>query len=144
MKRTDEPPAASMREMPEVDFSLAIANPFAKYFARHGLKFARRARAESGPAETPSKASLREMPERDFSSGRRDPRRFAAPLARTGLVFRVGPGRPRNGAPVVGRSSVRSVRLPDKVWDIIGRSAKRQKVSVHALLRKAIVKLAGG
>jgi len=95
MKKGNNPSSASLREMPEVDFSDAIPNPFAKYFARHGFCFVRRPQVVTSLADAPSRASLRAMPERDFSRGYRDPGRFAESLLQTGLNIRADARRAR-------------------------------------------------
>jgi len=57
----------------------------------------KRARKGSLPSDEPSRVSLREMPEVDFSRGYRDPKRFAVPLARTGIAVRASSLSKRGG-----------------------------------------------
>jgi hypothetical protein len=42
----------------------------------------------------------------------------------------------------IGPTETRSVRMPARVWCAIERAAARQHVSVHALLRAAISRIA--
>ena len=88
-----EPSAESLREMPEVDMRGAIPNPFARTLARTGIRFvgiAPTERPDSTNDEEPSAESLREMPELDLSRARRDPHRFAIPMAEHGVTLRLG------------------------------------------------------
>jgi hypothetical protein len=135
------PSAKSLREMPEVDPRNAVHNPFAQSVRRTGIRIVGIAPVRRGAraiAENPSAASLREMPERDLSRARRDPARFAVPMATRGFILRVGRGRPSVGQEV-GPTTARSIRFPDAVWKEIERVAKREGLSVHAALRIAVI-----
>ena len=136
-----DPSAKSLREMPEVDPRDAVHNPFAQSVRRTGIRIVGIAPVRRGAharAENPSAASLREMPERDLSRARRDPGRFAIPMAKNGFTLRVGRGRPYVGQEV-GPTTTRSIRFPDAVWKEIERIAKRESISVHAALRMAVI-----
>jgi hypothetical protein len=86
----------------------------------------------------PSKASLKEIPEVDFTRARVRPNPYAARIARDGITVQVGKGRPKK-VEEVGGTSPRSVRFPDEVWKLIEVRAKKEGLTLHAALRKAIL-----
>jgi len=86
----------------------------------------------------PSKASLREIPEVDFNKARVRRNPYAARIAKEGITVQVGKGRPRKLAEV-GGTSPRSVRFPDEVWALIEARAKKEGITLHAALRRAIL-----
>jgi hypothetical protein len=89
-------------------------------------------------AREPSKASLREMPEVDFSKARVRRNPYRARIAREGIVVQVGRGRPKKLLEV-GGTHPRSVRFPDAVWEQVEARAKAKGLTVHAVLREAII-----
>lgn len=123
-ERASVPSRRSLRELPETDF--------ARYTIRPN-RFAMRAREQGIELlhDGPSAASLAAIPEVDLASAR--PRR----RGRVTYV-QIGRGRPPRGAEV-GPTSVRSIRLPDDVWRALEVRARREGLTVHALLRSAIV-----
>jgi hypothetical protein len=128
----------------EIDFRRYVVqprNPYAASIARTGIRIRTLYPPTGKPKVTrpPSRASLAEMPELDMASAR--PNRFADGIRAAGITLRVGRGRPEKGQEV-GPTETRSVRLPARVWRTIERAAARQHVSVHALLRAAISRLA--
>jgi hypothetical protein len=127
------------KQPPSVDFSRYVVrrNPYAASIARTGIRI-RKLHPPSGKpraSRAPSRASLAEMPELDMSRARKN--RFARGIRAAGVTLRVGRGRPEAGQEV-GRTQVRSVRLPARVWKAVERAAARQGVTVHALLRAAV------
>jgi len=86
----------------------------------------------------PSKASLRDIPEVDVKNATARRNRYAALVAREGIVVQVGKGRPRKLLEV-GGTRPRSVRFPDVVWEQIAARAKARGITVHAALREAIL-----
>jgi len=100
-------------------------------------------RARATINEEPSAESLREMPEVDLSRAKRDPTRFAIPMAKSGITLQVGRGRPA-ARDEVGGTLTRSVRFPASVWNEIERAATQEGLSVHAALRIAIARWARG
>jgi hypothetical protein len=86
----------------------------------------------------PSAASLREIPEVDFKSAkvRRNP--YAARIAAEGIVINTGRGRPKKGQET-GPTVPRSVRFPPPVWKLLEQRAKKEGVSLHAVLRAAVM-----
>jgi hypothetical protein len=126
-----EPSSASLREIPEVEFGQL----------RRGRRnpFARRVRAEGWELlhEGPSRSSLREMPEIDPSSkGRRSP--YAKRIEARGIELQVGRGRPRAGKEK-GPSVTKSVRLPPALWKRLEQEARANGVTLHAIVRAALV-----
>jgi hypothetical protein len=130
-----------------VDFRRYVVrkNPYAASIAKTGIRIRKGSlsapRGRPKGARPPSRASLQEMPELDMSRARKNP--YAARILAGDVVLRVGRGRPERGSEV-GPSVVRSVRLPERVWKAIERAAKRQRTTVHALLRATIAQLAQG
>ncbi|MGE0869991.1 MAG: ribbon-helix-helix protein, CopG family [Kofleriaceae bacterium] len=53
------------------------------------------------------------------------------------MLLQYGRGRPARGREV-GPTTVRSLRLPDQLWDALDREAKLRETSTHALLRDLI------
>jgi hypothetical protein len=49
-------------------------------------------------------------------------------------------GRPKKGETAAG-TSTKSLRLTDAEWSLLAAPAKRQRVSLHALLRQAVAEL---
>lgn len=130
MKKTkSEPSAASLREMPEVEVSRyrARRNPYAVRIAREGIEI-----AHDGPSTT----SLAAMPEADFARGR--PRRNPYASRATEPSLSYGRGRPAAGTSA-GPTQVRSLRLPQAMWDALESQARKRHTTVHALLRELVV-----
>ena len=125
------PRAASLKEMPEIDFSRYIIrrNPYAARIAREGVGLAHRG---------PSTASLAEMPEADFSRSRIRLNRYAVKTAETASRLQYGKGRPRKGHEV-GPTPARTLRLPESVWRALELEARERATTVHALLRELVV-----
>lgn len=86
----------------------------------------------------PSEGSLKEIPEIDFTKTRTRRNPYAARIAEQGAVVQVGRGRPRK-VMEVGGTSPRSVRFPDAVWEKLEKRAKAEGVTVHAVMREAIL-----
>lgn len=86
--------------------------------------------------DEPSKASLREIPPIDFSTSvsfGRGPAAFSR-----ALDWSLGKrGRPKKGEKAAG-TVTRSLRLPEAAWKALEKAAKRQGITVHALIRQAI------
>ena len=96
-------------------------------------------RAKRKPKQTePTKASLREIPEIDFATAkvRRNP--YAARIAREGIEIQVGRGRPKKLLEI-GETVPRSVRFPLAIWKRLEGRARKQGMTLHAALRKAIL-----
>lgn len=119
------PSKTSLREIPEVDF--------ARYQVRRN-RFAMRVKTEGIELihDPPSDASLAEIPEADLATAQR--RRRGATV-----YLQVGKGRPPRDEEV-GTTSVRSIRLPSSVWRSLEKRATRQRMTVHSLLRTAVVR----
>lgn len=86
--------------------------------------------------DEPSKASLEEMPEIDFEK--------AVVLGRGPEALKKGVdwlrrGRPKKGEEAKG-TSIRSLRLPDQVWERLDEKAAKRGISTHALLREAVAR----
>lgn len=130
-KRGPNPSAASLREMPEVDFRRyrVRRNPYAARIAREGWRLLH---------DGPSAESLREMPEIDFSRARVRRNPYVSRAAEAARKVQYGRGRPRHGDEI-GPTSVRSVRLPDMIWRALEFEANGRNTTVHALLREMIV-----
>ena len=124
------PKAVSLRAMPEIDFTRyeIRRNRFAARVKREGIELVH---------EEPSPASLAEIPEVELSAPARR-RRSVKPATAT-VVVQVGKGRPRRGSEV-GPTSVRSVRLPADMWRSLEHSALRSSMTLHGVLRTAIVR----
>jgi hypothetical protein len=142
-------PATTKSKPQSVDFRRYIVrkNPFAASLARTGIRIAKGSLAAPNgrpkAMRPPSKESLREIPAVDMRRARVRTNPYASRILAGDVVLRVGRGRPERGQEV-GRSTVRSVRLPERVWKAIERTAKRQRTTVHALLRATIAQLAQG
>src|SRR5215831_17188213 len=130
-KRTPNPSPASLREMPEVDFTAyrIRRNPYAARIAREGVEIAHHG---------PSRKSLREMPEADFSHSRIRPNRYAAKTIASASKIQYGKGRPPKGNEV-GPTPTRSIRFPEAVWKDLENEARARATSVHALLREIVL-----
>ena len=130
-KKNVNPEAASLSEMPEVDFTKyrIRKNHYAARIAREGIEVAH---------EEPSRTSLVEMPEADFGRGRVRPNKYAAKAAAAALKVQYGKGRPFKGAEV-GPTPSRSLRLPEAVWQALEIEASERATTVHALLREVVV-----
>lgn len=125
------PGTASLREMPEVDFT--------RYRIRKNYYAARIAREGSEVAhEEPSRVSLLEMPEADFGRARPRPNKYAAKAVTAAANVQYGKGRPRKGAEV-GPTPSRSLRLPEAVWQALENEARERSTTVHGLLREVVV-----
>ncbi len=127
--KREEPSAASLRELPEVDLERfrVRRNPYASRIAREGRKIVH---------ESPRARSLADMPEPDFDRVhvRRNP--YATRAAEPQLQY--GRGRPPRGDET-GGTSTRSVRLPAAIWRELETLARERHTTVHALLREVIM-----
>ena len=94
--------------------------------------------AKTSRGREPSKVSLREIPEVNFDKARVRRNRYAARIAREGIVIQVGRGRPKKILEV-GGTRPRSVRFPEAIWKQITARAKVKGLTVHAALRQAIL-----
>jgi hypothetical protein len=130
--RGSNPSAASLRAMPEIDFSRMTVrrNPFARRIAREGIEIAH---------DRPSASSLVDMPEADFTSARARRNPYASRAAEAVARMQSGKGRPQRGSEV-GPTPTRSIRLPDAVWRALEEHARRRGTTVHALLRDAVAR----
>ena len=141
MKKAIEPSRASLREIPEVDFTRyrRQSSPFAARIAHEGIRIiAPRLTGPLGPPREPSRRSLREIPEVDVRGRKRRSNPYAERIAREGIVLQIGRGRPRRGTEV-GETSPKSVRFPDEVWAEIARAARKKGITVHAAIRAAVI-----
>lgn len=86
----------------------------------------------------PTRASLREIPEIDFATAKVRANPYAARVAREGIEIQIGRGRPKRLLEV-GETVPRSVRFPRAVWKRLEGRAKKQGMTLHAALRKAIL-----
>jgi hypothetical protein len=132
-RRTVGPSAASLREMPEVDFTKyrVHRNPYATVIAKEGLSLVH---------DEPSARSLADIPEIDFSqvTARRNP--YASRAKTAVMQLKAGRGRPKKGHEI-GPTPARSVRLPMTVWAALEEAARGANTTVHALLRLAVTHL---
>ena len=130
-ERAGNPTAASLREMPEIDFSgyRIRKNPYAGRIAREGIEV-----AHYGPAAS----SLREMPEADFARAKVRSNKYARGAAAAASKVQYGKGRPRKGSEI-GPTPGRSLRLPEAVWKSLESEARERATTVHALLREVVV-----
>jgi hypothetical protein len=126
-----DPSAASLRELPEIDFSKfrILRNSFAARMAREGFKVVH---------DEPSGAALAEMPEVDFARARVGPNTYAARAGKAATRIQFGKGRPRIGDEV-GSTPSRSLRLPTSLWKALELEARERMTTVHALLRELVV-----
>src|SRR5262245_52460852 len=108
IKRPLTPSAASLRELPEVDFSRyrIRRNPYAARILREGVKVLH---------DEPSAESLSEMSELDFDRARARPNKYAIQAGKAASKIQYGKGRPRKGNEV-GLTPARSLRLPESIW----------------------------
>jgi hypothetical protein len=115
-KRSSNPSPGSLREMPEIDFTVyrIRRNPYAARIALEGVEI-----AHNGP----SRKSLREMPEADLTRSRIRPNRYAAKAITSASKIQYGKGRPRKGTEV-GPTPTRSIRFPDAVWKDLENEAR--------------------
>lgn len=129
-RRRQEPTAASLRALPQIDFSSyrVRRNPYADRIVRDGIRVVH---------DEPSRESLAAMPEPDFSSVRARRNPYASRAAEALARMQVGQGRPRRGHES-GPTPTRSIRLPRSVWDALEEEARLTNTTVHALLRKAV------
>lgn len=129
-KRPGAPSKASLRAIPEVDFTQhqVRRNRFAMRVQKTGVQLAH---------DAPSRDSLSELPEVDFS-GTPPRRRARSQTTAAAITLQIGKGRPPRGAEV-GPTTVRSIRLPASVWRSLEQRASHQRVTVHAVLRNAVV-----
>ncbi len=125
------PSAASLKELPEIDFSKyhIRRNPFAARIAREGFKVVH---------DEPSAAALIEMPEVDFARTRVRSNKYATHAGKAASKIQYGKGRPRTGDEI-GPTPSRSLRLPEPVWQALEREAHERMTTVHALLRELVV-----
>jgi hypothetical protein len=124
------PSSATLRELPEIDFTAyrVVRNPYAKRIQREGIELEH---------DGPSRTSLAAIPEADLGRAVVRTSPYARRIAAEGLWIQVGRGRPRRGLEV-GPTPARSVRLPETVWKALEAEARREKVSLHAVLRYAV------
>src|SRR6185295_3408834 len=136
IKRQLSPTAASLRELPEIDFTKyrIRRNPYAGRIKREGVKVVH---------DEPSAAALAEMPEVDFARVRAHPNKFAIKAGKAASKIQHGKGRPRKGDEV-GLTPARSLRLPETVWRALEREAQERATTVHALLRELVVTYVSG
>jgi hypothetical protein len=135
-KRQLSPAAASLRELPEIDFTQyrIRRNPYSGRIKREGVKVVH---------DEPSAGALAEMPEVDFNRARVRPNKFAIQAGKAASKIQHGKGRPRKGDEV-GVTPARSLRLPDTVWRALEREAHERVTTVHALLRELVVTYVSG
>lgn len=136
IKRKLNPTAASLRELPEIDFRQyrIRRNPYAGRIKREGVKVVH---------DEPSRAALIEMPEVDFDRARVRPNKFAIQAGKVASKIQHGKGRPRKGDEV-GITPARSLRLPETIWRALEREAQERVTTVHALLRELVVSYVAG
>jgi hypothetical protein len=128
-----EPSAASLREMPEIDFTRyqIRRNPYAPVIAREGISVVHDEPSASSLAALPEVAPPRTRARRNPHAGR----------ARQALIqLKAGRGRPKRGEEI-GPTPARSVRLPMTVWEALEEAARVSDTTVHALLRLAVTHL---
>jgi hypothetical protein len=127
------PSAASLHEMPEIDFTRyhIRRNPYASVIAREGISVIH---------DEPSARSLADVPEVDLAreQARRNPYALRARQALAQL--KAGRGRPKRGEEI-GPTPARSIRLPMPVWEALEEAARNADTTVHALLRLAVTHL---
>jgi hypothetical protein len=130
-KRNLNPGAASLREMPEVDFSRyrIRKNPYASRIAREGVEIVH---------HEPSKNSLAEMPEANFAKSQVRRNKYAMQAITAASKVQYGKGRPPKGSEV-GPTPARSIRLPKAVWKDLENEARARATTVHALLREVVL-----
>jgi hypothetical protein len=138
-KKTDrprEPSAASLEEVPAVDFAdyrPGRRNPFVARLKSEGVEVVH---------EGPSRASLGEIPElAPKTRGRANP--YAKRLQAEGYELQIGRRRPASGTEV-GPTTVKSVRLPPALWARLEQRATSEGIALHALIRTALVALLEG
>ena len=127
--KREEPSAASLRELPEVELARyrVRRNPYASRIAREGRRIVH---------EEPSPRSLAEIPEPDFRRVRVRANPYASRAAEPRLQY--GRGRPPRGEET-GGTSTRSLRLPTAMWQELETLARERQTTVHALVREVIV-----
>lgn len=130
-KRDPNPSSGSLREMPEVDFTVhrIRKNPYAARIVREGVQIAHHG---------PSRKSLQEMPEADFSRSRIRANPYAATADTSASRIQYGKGRPPKGTEV-GPTPTRSIRFPDSIWKDLENEARDRATSIHALLREIVL-----
>jgi hypothetical protein len=128
-----EPSAASLREMPEIDFTRhhIRRNPYAPVIAREGISVVH---------DEPSASSLAELPEVDPSRVRVQSSPYAGRARQALMQLKAGRGRPKRGEEI-GPTPARSIRLPMTVWEALEEAARGANTTVHALLRLAVTHL---
>jgi hypothetical protein len=132
--RNADPSAASLREMPEVDFDRyrVRRNPYASRIAREGSHLVH---------DGPSAASLAEIPAADLTTARvrRNPYVVKSGGGSRAAEVRIqyGRGRPRAGQES-GPTPPRSLRLPQAMWHALDAAARERHTTTHALLREVI------
>lgn len=128
--RSSGPSAASLLEMPEIDFSRfrVRRSPFAPRIAREGIEIVR---------DEPSPESLAEIPEVDFSQYRVRRNPYVSRAGEAAANMQYGRGRPPKHRET-GTTKVRSLRLPESVWKALDAEAKRRSTTTHALVRELI------
>jgi hypothetical protein len=129
-RTSPDPSAASLREMPEIDFPRyhRRRNPYAAVIARKGASVIH---------DEPSARSLADLPEVDFSRAQARRSSFAGRARRAVIQLEAGRGRPRRGQEI-GPTPARSIRLPTTVWAALEAAARDANTTVHALLRLAV------
>jgi hypothetical protein len=93
-------------------------------------------KASARDKRPPSARSLQEMPEVDFSQARRNP--YAERIAREGYNVNARRGRPRRGTET-GRTTTKTIRFPDAVWELLAERADSEGMTLHAALRAAVL-----
>ncbi len=144
MKKTRKPTGpsrASLAGVPEVDFSRyrVRRNPFARRARREGIQIAvEESKQRASRSRPPSKSSLREIPEPDLSRAKPNP--YSERIRKSGgVVLQVGRGRPKRGEEV-GATVPRSIRFPEKTWNELERRARKEGITLHAALRRAVLR----
>jgi hypothetical protein len=127
--KRNEPSAASLRELPEVELARyrVRRNPYAARIAREGRKIVH---------VSPRASSLADIPEPDFARVRVRRNPYASRAAEPRLQY--GRGRPPRGEET-GGTSTRSLRLPAAMWHELEALARERQTTVHALLREVVV-----
>ena|SRR5450432_832212 len=116
--RYEKPSAASVREIPETDFSTGVVrrNPHAGRMRKEGVMM-------PGPDGNPVHMTYDELTRQVQREARIQVRR----------------GRPRLGENA-GPTVTRSVRFPPEVWAKLEKKAQKAGLPLHAALRTAVLK----
>jgi hypothetical protein len=127
------PSAASLHEMPEIDFTRyhIRRNPYASVIAREGIAVIH---------DEPSARSLADVPEVDLARVQAWRNPYALRARQALAQLKAGRGRPKRGQEI-GPAPARSIRLPMTVWEALEEAARNADTTVHALLRLAVTHL---